>query len=168
MALQKKKAGVAQLAEHQPSKLRVTGSKPVSRSSDIKGLRRLRSPFSFCLIYISNPISNLAACFRFSPNSAFSMPGNLSSYCFNSGTEGRINQTPPHTTPAWPLAELNICKTAREIRIKNWILVVLRGGIIKVDGELHLVPKSIPGECGLRDVIHSFQLFCEALSFCSE
>ncbi len=89
----------------QPSKLRVTGSKPVSRSSDIKGLRSLRSPFSFCLIYISNPISNLAACFRFSPNPAFSMPGNLSSYCFNSGAEGRINQTPPTYHPPldpWP------------------------------------------------------------------
>ncbi len=45
MARQKKKAGVAQLAEHQPSKLRVAGSKPVSRSKKIKGLANYTNPF---------------------------------------------------------------------------------------------------------------------------
>ena len=48
MAPQKKKAGVAQLAEHQPSKLRVTGSKPVSRSTvKTRGSRENRNPYFF-------------------------------------------------------------------------------------------------------------------------
>ena len=38
-------AGVAQLAEHQPSKLRVAGSKPVSRSRKIKGLDKYLALF---------------------------------------------------------------------------------------------------------------------------
>ncbi len=33
------RAGIAQLVEHQPSKLRVAGSNPVSRSTDCEGFR---------------------------------------------------------------------------------------------------------------------------------
>ena len=35
-------AGIAQLVEHQPSKLRVAGSSPVSRSTEEERLKRLR------------------------------------------------------------------------------------------------------------------------------
>ena len=63
MALQKKKAGVAQLAEHQPSKLRVAGSKPVSRSSENKGVTQIAQPFFF--------LSNLYFQPSFQPHSVF-------------------------------------------------------------------------------------------------
>ena len=36
------RAGIAQLVEHQPSKLRVAGSSPVSRSTEEARLKRLR------------------------------------------------------------------------------------------------------------------------------
>ena len=48
------KAGVAQLAEHQPSKLRVAGSIPVSRSIMINGFTDLSSNNSAGLSLITD------------------------------------------------------------------------------------------------------------------